>query len=70
MANKFRLGKRARKFVFVMRPDVALNLPPSPTLHSLSLSLLHTLIKFTYTFAPQNVAAAVAARCIDLLWLN
>lgn len=29
-----------------------------------------TLIKFTYTFAPQNVATAVAARCIDLLWLN
>lgn len=32
MANKFRLGKRARKFVFVMRPDVALNLAPSPSL--------------------------------------
>ncbi|KAL7740292.1 hypothetical protein ACLKA6_014550 [Drosophila palustris] len=29
-----------------------------------------TLIKFTYTFAPQNVATAAAARCIDLLWLN
>lgn len=36
MANKFRLGKRARKFVFVMRPTWPLTSPHPP------LSLAHS----------------------------